>query len=246
MFAPAFQQLDERGIAAPGQHVGALVGRDDVQVAVDERRIGVDDRRVGRAVDYRGVDELQLCDLLRQRVRIHAAPRCRQLLAPSREMDAGRRQHEPLAVRHADHFHVEAVRKQMLLVQLPQQRAADVADADDDEGERLARLEKRLVDDVEGAHLLRGVDDAGDVALRRALRNGADVDVVASERAEHFARHTGTALHAVADHRHDHLVGFFIERRELVLQLEPEFLADGVDRRNRIRGLHGEADRVLR
>src|SRR5437879_13856722 len=98
----------------------------------------------------------------------------------------------------------------MLLVQLPQQRAADVADADDDEGERLARLEKRLMDDVKGAHLLRGVDDARDVALRRALRDGADVDVVAPERAKQFSRHTGPAFHAVADHRDDSLIRSFI------------------------------------
>ena len=69
-------------------------------------------------------------------------------------------------------------------MQLPQQRAADVADADHRQREPAAFLEECLVDRVERAHLLVRVDHARDVALRRALGDGADVDVVAPERAE--------------------------------------------------------------
>ena len=77
-------------------------------------------------------------------------------------------------------------RIRLSLAELSQQRTADVADADNHERQRLARLEKPLMDHVERARLLRGVDDAGDVALGRALRDGADGDVVPPERPEHF------------------------------------------------------------
>ena len=219
-----------------------------MEVCVDERRIGVHDRGVGRAVDERRVGEIQLGDLPCQHVGIHRPARSGQLFAPSREIDAAGRQCEPLAVGDPDDLDVEALRKQIraLLVQLPQQRAADVADPDDGERQRLSCLEERLMDDVQRPGLLRAIDHARDVALRCALRDRADVDVVAAERPEHFAGDAGPAFHAVAHHGDDRLIGLRVERRQAVLQLEPEFLVDRLHRRAGLGVDHREANRMFR
>ena len=152
-------------------------------------------------------------------------------------VDAVARDDEPFAVGDGDHAGVEPLLEQVRLplAQLPQQRAADVADADHHERERLARLEESLMDHVERARLLRGVHDAGDVALGRSLSDGADVDVVPPERPEHLAGDVRPSLHALADHGDDRLIGFPIERGEAVVKLEPEFLGDrlGGGRRRR-------------
>ena len=119
----------------------------------------------------------------------------------------------------------------MLIVELPQQRAADVADADDDQRQRLARFEERLMDGVERADLVRRVDDARDVALRRALGDRADVDVVAAERPEHLAGDARASLHPLADDGEDHLPGLFVDRGQPVVELEPELVVDRLHRR---------------
>ena len=94
-------------------------------------------------------------------------PRRGERLLPPGQIDAVGSQREPLAVGQSHHRDVEPLREQIraLLLQLPQKRRPDVADADDGERETFACLEKRLMDDVERVNLLRGVDDAGDVAF---------------------------------------------------------------------------------
>ena len=135
------EHLHQRRVAAPRQRVRPLVRRDDVQVRLDERRIGVDDRRADGAVDQRGVGQLHLADPPRERRGVHpvAAPlqlrpssrrgRCRSASATNR-----------LLLASADDGDVEALRQQIrpLLLQLPQHRAADVADADHRERQPLA------------------------------------------------------------------------------------------------------------
>ena len=103
---------------------------------------------VGGAVDQRRVGQLQLADRPRERRGSMRRRDARQRLLPARQVDAVRVDDEPLAVGQADDRDVEALRQQVraLLVQLPQQRAADVADADDRQRERVRCLEKRLVD----------------------------------------------------------------------------------------------------
>ena len=68
-----------------------------------------------------------------------------------RQVHARRRHDEPPAVRQGDDPHVEPARQQImpLLPELLEQRAADIADADDGQREALARFEKCLVNGVE-------------------------------------------------------------------------------------------------
>src|SRR5436190_5939234 len=142
---------------------------------------------------------------MNQRVRIHLTVRGLELLAPSAEVDPAAHDDEPFAVGDRDHFGVEPLLEQISppLTQLSQKRAADVADADNDQRQRLVPLEKALMEDVERARLLRGVHNAGDVALGPALSDGADVNVVPPERAEHLPCDVRPALHALANHGND-------------------------------------------
>ena len=164
-----------------------------------------------------------------------------------RQIDARRRHDEPPAVGQGDDADVEAARQQIvtLLLELLQQRAADVADADDGQREALARLEKRLMNRVERAHLLRRVDHARDVALRRALRDRADVDVVPAERVEHLPRDAGPALHPLADDGENRLVGLVVDDHQPVADFVAELLLDRLDAARRVGAAHGKADRVL-
>ena len=130
-------------------------------------------------------------------------------------------------------------------MQLMEQRATDVANANHRQGQTSTLLEKRLVDDVQRADLLAGVDDARDVPLRRSLGNRADVDVVASQRAEHLPRHAGPPFHPVAHDGHNGLPRRVVEAGELLLHLEPKLGLEGIDRSRRVRTADGEADRVL-
>ena len=83
-------------------------------------------------------------------------------LLPVREVDAPRSNDEPRLLASATTRTSKPLREQIvpLLVQLPQERAADVADADHGQRQPLALLEERLVNHVERPHLLRRVDDA--------------------------------------------------------------------------------------
>src|SRR4030095_643632 len=139
---------------------------------------------------------------------------------------------------------VEALGEQIvaLLMQLPQDGAADVADADDDQRQPCARLEETLMDRVQRAHLIVRVDDAGDVALRAALRDRADVDVLLPERIEDLAGDAGASLHALADDRENRLVALHVHLHRLLVELELEFVADGVDGGGRVNILYTEAD----
>src|SRR5207247_1642601 len=67
----------------------------------------------------------------RERLRLHAAGRALEHLLPPRQVHAVRIDDEARAVRQADDGDVEPFRQQILalLVQLPEHRAADVADA---------------------------------------------------------------------------------------------------------------------
>src|SRR6185436_2613944 len=133
-----------------------------------------------------------------------------------------------------------------LLLELLQQRAADVADADHGEIETLARLEERLMDGVERAALLRRVDDARYVPLGRALRDRVDVDVVPPERVEQLARHAGPALHPLADDSKDGLRRLVIDDHHAIVDLVPELLLDRRDAAPRVQTADGKADRMLR
>src|SRR5205823_9810351 len=106
-----------------------------------------------------------------QRRRLHAVRRLAEQLLPRREVHAVCVGEVARAVREPDDGDVEAARQQVLalLMQLPQHRAADVADADEREGELRPRLEEGLMNRVQRTPLLRRVDDAGDVPLRRPL-----------------------------------------------------------------------------
>ena len=242
------EHAHQRRVAAPRQRVRPFVRRDDVQVRLDERRIGVDDRRAGRAVDERDVRDVHLADPPRERLGVHPIGRRAQIVLPAGEIDPVRVGEKPLAVREPDDGDVEALREQVrpLLLQLTQDRAADVADADHRERQPLPGFEKSLVNRVERAHLLRRVDDARDVALRRALRDRADVDVLPPERVEHFPRHAGTALHSLADDRENRLIAPHVDLHRLRVELELELLPDCLDGARGVGAAHAEADRVLR
>ena len=90
------------------------------------------------------------------------------------------------------------------------------------------------------------IDDHGNVALGRALRDRMHVDARRAERVEHLARHAGQARHAIADHRQDRQIAIDRDALDLAfLDLAIERGGDhargafGFDARN------GAADRVL-
>ena len=87
---------------------------------------------------------------------------------------------------------------------------------------------------VERPALQRRVDDARNVALRRALGNRVDVDVVPAERVEQLSRNAGRPLHAFADDGEDGLSGFVIDDHQAIVHLVPKLLLDGVDPARRV------------
>ena len=62
------------------------------------------------------------------------------------------------------------------------------------------------------ARRVLAVDDRGDVALGRALRDRADADGRGAERAEHFRGDAVRARHAVADDGEDAAAGIDLAR----------------------------------
>src|SRR5262245_45632830 len=130
-------------------------------------------------------------------------------------------------------------------MELAQHGASDVADADDRQGKPRARLEKALMNRVQGADLVVRVDDAGDVALGAALRDRADIDVLLAERIEYLAGDAGTPLHALADDRENRLVVLHVHLHRLLVELELELVTDGIDGARRIDVLDAETDGVL-
>src|SRR5438067_10455968 len=97
-------------------------------------------------------------------------------------------------------------------MQLAKKSSPNVSGADDEKSKTFTPFEESLVDNIQSAHLLGGVDNTRDVALGCALRDRANIYVVPTERAEHFARDAGMSFHLVADDRDDRLVWFFVER----------------------------------
>ena len=238
----------QRRVAAPRQRVGLLVRRDEVQVRLDERGICVHDRLIGRAVDERRVGQLHRGHALGQHVGAHALSGGGQYFLPMGEIDALALDDKPLAVGQSDDGDLEPPRQQVvsLLVQLAEQGAADVADADDGERETFAGLEEGLMDGVQGAALLRRIDDARDVPLGRALRDGVDVDVVAAERVEQLAGHARAAFHALADDRENGLIALVVDHHQLIANLVTELSFDGRHSPRGVGRAHRETDRVLR
>ena len=239
----------QRRVPAPRQRVGALVRRDDVKVGVDERRIRVDHRRVGRAVDQRRVRQLE-----RRQAAPPGPPRLmRPRDAPSavfqfaRSTPAGDTTNRRLLA-SATTRDVEPARQEVvpLLPQLLDERAADVADTDNRQRQPLPRFEERLVNRVERPHLVRRIDDARDVALRCALRDRVDVDVVPSKGVEQLPRDARPPFHALAHHGENGLIGPVVDHHQLIVHFVAEFLFDGFEAAPRVAAPDGEADRVLR
>ena len=95
-------------------------------------------------------------------------------------------------------------------MQLTEKRSTNVPGADDEKTQPFTPFEESPVNNVQSARLLRGIDNARDVALGRALRDRTNIYVVPAKRPEHFARNTGVSFHPVADNRDNGLIGFFI------------------------------------
>ena len=103
------------------------------------------------------------------------------------------------------------------------------------------------MDGPECARRLRRVDHDRDVALRRALCDGADVDAGCPERVEQLRRDARCARHAVADHGENAAVAGHVDALDLPLaQLTVEDLSHDRGRAISLRLLEGEADGVLR
>ena len=192
--------------------------------------------------------ELETRDLTRQRAGIHRLRCAAERLTPSRQIDALAGHDELFAVRQRDDADVEALCGEMRLplVQLAEERAADVADADNRERERSARLETPAMDDVHRARELRRVHDERQAAIDRSVRDRADGDVVAAERAEDLSGDVRSSLHAVADDGDDGLIRFLRQRRGARVELEAEFTRDRVARSSRLARPHRQRDRAFR
>src|SRR5206468_11626723 len=111
---------------------------------------------------------------------------------------------------------------------------------------RVGRQVEARVHRAQRARRLLLVDDDGDVALRRALRDGADVDAGAAQSIEQLGGDAGRAGHRVAHHREDAAVARHVYALDLTLpQLALERLTD--DRRGALRLplLESEADGML-
>ncbi len=95
-------------------------------------------------------------------------------------------------------------------------------------------------------HVVRA-DDRRDVALRRSLRDGVDVDAIVPERGEHLSRDAGMRSHIVADQREDRKTGFDAQRIDLAdIYLVFEFAVDGRFGDRARPFVDCDADRMLR
>ena len=94
-----------------------------------------------------------------------------------------------------------------LAVKLVDQGTAHDAGTDDADGYRLVRQIEAGMDGTQCLRHVGGIDHCRDVALGRALGNGAHVDARTGEIREESCRDTRRAGHAVANHRHDALLG---------------------------------------
>src|SRR5262249_59810165 len=95
-----------------------------------------------------------------QRHRVHTAPRGGKLFSPAREIEAFCTREESPAVSDRDDPNIKPLLTKIatLIVQLLDQRTADRADADDDQGQLFPFLEEFLVDDVQSAILFGRVN----------------------------------------------------------------------------------------
>ena len=65
-------------------------------------------------------------------------------------------------------------------------RRANIPDADQNKGQTFTSFEKRLMNNIERAGLLRCVNHTRDIALGSPLRDRRYVDIMTAKRAEHF------------------------------------------------------------
>ena len=66
-----------------------------------------------------------------------------------------------------------------------------------------------------------------------------------AKRSKHLARDTGVPFHLIAHDRDDRLIGFFIERCQMVLEFEPKFVTHSRNRQSGVGLADGETNRVL-
>ena len=94
---------------------------------------------------------------------------------------------------------VELVAQELgLFVELVEQGRADGARADEPDRERLVREHEARVHGAKRALRVLGVDHHGDVSLAGALRDGADVDARAPERAHELPGDAELSCHLIA------------------------------------------------
>ena len=99
--------------------------------------------------------------------------------------------------------------------ELIEQRRADVPGAEHADRQRLPREIERGVRGAQRPLRVAPVDDDRDVALRRTLRDRANVHAGLAQRAEELRRDSGLPGHPVADDRENAAVGRHVHRLNL-------------------------------
>ena len=102
------------------------------------------------------------------------------------------------------------------------------------------------MDDVERVTPLRGVDDAGEMALRRPSSDRRDGDVTPAERAEQCPDDGGLLLRACADESDDRLMALPTEDHRTLPKLGAEFTTDRPRGRGGLAAVHHQRHQTRR
>ena len=176
-----------------------FVRRDHVDAAREPGFIEVGHGVAGAAVHDHGVRQVFRLHVRRERREVGVAIEHWRRVGPDHGLGED---HAPRA-RDGPHAQVEVALLQQpraRRLHLGEEGLADVAGADEADRERLRGQVETGVHRAQCPACIGGVDGDRDVALRRALRDEANVHVRASERAEQLRGDPGCARHAVADH----------------------------------------------
>ncbi len=190
MRGPLAARLTQAAVEREVRAVRLLVGGDDVNTRFEPLGIVAGDFRARRAIQQHGMRQIVDAHVLDKTLEIGGDRTLLVLRAPMSEVEAGIGQQHPLRPEQAANpqVHVELLAQAGALgSHLLQHHTAHGARSDEADRDGVRRKVQAGVHRSQCASGMAAINHHGDVALGRALRDGAHVHVRSTESVKHFS-----------------------------------------------------------